>query len=209
MLVVDLEVVRENYAKFARALPDTPRLLCREGEPGAEAPGPPGAPRILLRHRVGGRDPDGALGRRHGGPHLVRQHDQEGARHRPGAGARRAPLRGRLRGRGGEDRPGPRRHGGPRTCASSAASCATAPERSGRCRASSAACPTWRSGSWSTPTGQGCAPTGCRSTSARSSRTRRPGTARSRPPRGSSASWRSAASSSRWSISAGASRRST
>ncbi len=37
--------------------------------------------------------------------HLLRQHHQEGARHRARLCARRPPVRGRLQGRGGEDRP--------------------------------------------------------------------------------------------------------
>ena len=34
-LVVDLDVVRDNYQTFAKALPGQPRVLRREGEPGA------------------------------------------------------------------------------------------------------------------------------------------------------------------------------
>ena len=45
-----------------------------------------------------------------GGPHLLRQHHQEGARHRARLCARRASVRRRLRGRGREDRPRRARH---------------------------------------------------------------------------------------------------
>jgi ornithine decarboxylase len=82
-LVVDLEVVHDNYKAFANALPDTrvfyavkanPRRRCRRCSPVS---------RLVLRHRVGGRDRDGAGGGRHARPHLLWQHHQEGARHRP------------------------------------------------------------------------------------------------------------------------------
>ena len=52
-LVVDLDVVRENYLAFAKALPDTQGLLCREGQSGAGNPQAPGRARLLLRRRLG------------------------------------------------------------------------------------------------------------------------------------------------------------
>ena len=99
--------------------------------------------------------------------------------------ARRSPVRGRLRGRGREDRPRRARRAG---C--SAASSATAPAPNGRCRASSAASRRWRPTCSSTPTGSAWSRTASRSMSARSSATRRPGTARWRRRRRCSATAR-------------------
>ncbi len=111
-LVVDLDVVRDNYQNFAKALPDTRVFYAVKANP---------APEVLSLLAALGSCFDtasvpeiemalaaGAVG----GPHLLRQHDQEGARHRPRLCARRAPLCGRLPGRGREDRP--RRAGQPR-----------------------------------------------------------------------------------------------
>ena len=80
-------------------------VLRGQGEPGARGARAPRRARLQLRHRLGRRDRDGARGRRHGGPHLLRQHHQEGARHRARLCARRAPVRRRLRRRGREGRP--------------------------------------------------------------------------------------------------------
>ena len=93
---------------FARALPDTRVFYAVKANPAPEVLRLLASARLVLRHRLGGRDRDGARGRRDGRPHLLRQHDQEGARHRARLRARRAPLRRRLRGRGREDRPRPR-----------------------------------------------------------------------------------------------------
>ena len=139
-LVVDLDVVRDNYRGLRQGAAGQPGVLRRQGEPGAGAAVAAGLARLLLRHRLGRRDRDGARRRRRGRPHLLRQHDQEGTRHRARLRARRPAVRGRLQGRGGEDRAAPRPAPG-----SSAASCSTAPGRNGRCRASSAATRTWRS----------------------------------------------------------------
>ena len=81
-MVLDLEVVRGNYAKFARALPDTRVFYAVKANPAPEILRAADAARLLLRRRLGRRDRDGARRRRHGRPHLLRQHDQEGARRR-------------------------------------------------------------------------------------------------------------------------------
>ena len=81
-LVVDLDVVRENYRRFRPRAARQPRLLRGEGEPGAGGAQAPRRARLVLRLRLGRRDRDGARRRRHARPHLLRQHDQEGARHR-------------------------------------------------------------------------------------------------------------------------------
>ena len=104
-LVVDLDVVRDNYLAFAKALPDSARVLRREGQSGAGGADrcSPRSARASTRASVPEIEMALAAGatRR---PHLLRQHDQEGARRRARLRARRAPLRGRLRGRGREDR---------------------------------------------------------------------------------------------------------
>ena len=78
-LVVDLDVVRDNYQTFAKALPDTRVFYAVKANPAPEVLSLLAALGVVLRHRVRAGDRDGARGRRHGGPHLVRQHDQEGA----------------------------------------------------------------------------------------------------------------------------------
>ena len=93
-----LSWLRQGAARHAR-------ILRREGQSGAGSAVAAGRARLLLRHRLDRRDRDGARGRRDAGPHLLRQHHQEGARRRARLRARRAPLRGRLPGRGREDRP--------------------------------------------------------------------------------------------------------
>ena len=103
-LVVDLDVVRDNYQSFAKALPDSQGLLRGEGQSGAGDPQAAGRARRLLRRRLGGRDRGGAGRRRHARPHLLRQHDQEGERDRRRLQARRHAVRRRLRGRGREGR---------------------------------------------------------------------------------------------------------
>ena len=73
-LVVDLDVVRDNYLSFAKALPDTRVFYAVKANP---------APEILkLLAELGScfdvasveRDRGGARRRRHAGPHLLRQH---------------------------------------------------------------------------------------------------------------------------------------
>ena len=89
-LVVDLDVVRENYHSFAKALPDSRVFYAVKANPAPEVLSLLAATGLLLRHRLGRRDRDGARRRRHAGPHLLRQHHQEGARHRARLRARRA-----------------------------------------------------------------------------------------------------------------------
>ena len=82
VLVVDLDVVRDNYATFAKALPDTRVFYAVKANPAPEVLSLLELARLLLRHRLDPRDRDGAGNRLHGRPHLLRQHHQEGARHR-------------------------------------------------------------------------------------------------------------------------------
>ncbi len=104
-LVVDLDVVRDNYNAFAKALPDTRVFYAVKANPAPEV--------LALLAKLGScfdtasisEIETGAGGRRHARPRFLWQHDQEGARHRARLRARRPPLRGRLQGRGGEGRP--------------------------------------------------------------------------------------------------------
>ena len=104
-LVVDLDVVRENYLGFAGALPDTRVFYAVKANP---------APEILVllaglgscfRHRLADRDRAGPRRRRDAGPDQLRQHDQEGKGHRPRLRARHPPFCRGQRGGGREDRP--------------------------------------------------------------------------------------------------------
>ena len=81
-LVVDLDVVRENYLNFARALPDSRVFYAVKANPD---------PAVLKLLAGLGSSFDCAsvaeidMARDAGataGPHLLRQHHQEGARHR-------------------------------------------------------------------------------------------------------------------------------
>ena len=103
-LVVDLDVVRENYYGFAKALPDTRVFYAVKANPRAGDPRSPRPPRLVLRHRFGRRDRTGDGCRRDARPHQLRQYDQEGARYRARLCARHPSVRGRLRSRGREDR---------------------------------------------------------------------------------------------------------
>ncbi len=104
-LVVDLDVVRDNYNAFAKALPDTRVFYAVKANPAPEV--------LALLASLGScfdtaslsEVETGAGGRRHARPHLLWQHHQEGARHRARLRARGGPLRGRLQGRGREGRP--------------------------------------------------------------------------------------------------------
>ena len=102
-------VPRRRSRRRARQFPRLPEgvaqfahLLCRQGQPGARNPAPARPARLVLRHRLGRRDRDGARCRRDRRAHLVRQHHQERARHPARLRARHPPLRRRLRRRGRE-----------------------------------------------------------------------------------------------------------
>ncbi len=64
-LVVDLDVVRDNYNAFAKALPDTRVFYAVKANPAPEVLSLAGQARLLLRHRFDRRDRDGARRRRH------------------------------------------------------------------------------------------------------------------------------------------------
>ena len=191
-LVLDIDVVRDNYLAFAKALPDTRVFYAVKANP---------APEILkLLTELGScfdvasidRDRNGARRRLHAGPHLLRQHDQEGERDRHRAQARRHAVRGRLRGRGREGRA--RRARQPRDLPH--------PLRRLGLGMAALAQVRLRAGLRGRHPGtraqaRARAATASRSMSARSSTTSKPGTARSPRPRRSSAAAPSAASRSR------------
>ena len=197
-LVLDLDVVRENYLLFAKALPDTRVFYAVKANP---------APEVLELLAELGSCFDvasvseteavlaaGATPERISYGNTIKKESEIAAAAAMGVTlfaidceaevekvARALPAR-----------------------ASSAASIATAPGPNGRSRASSAASRTMLRTSWSSRTGLGSSRTGSPSTSARSSTTWKPGTARSPRPRRFSAPVPSAASRSPWSISAAA-----
>ena len=173
-LVVDLDVVRENYLGFAKSLPDTKVFYAVKANP---------APEILkLLAGLGCcfdvasvSETAGRAGRRRDArAHLLRQHDQERDRDRRGLPARRHALCRRLRGRGREGRARRARQPGDlphplRRLRRRMAAVAQVRLRAGLCRRHSGACAQARA--WSR--------TACPSMSARSSTTSKPGTARS------------------------------
>ncbi len=203
-LVVDTEVVRDNYLAFARAMPDRPRLLRGQGQSGPGNPGFAGVAGLVLRLRQRPRNRHGTRRRRHARPQSPTAiPSRRSATSRPPSRAASACSRSTASRRS-------RRFLAPLPAAAcSAASCAPATAPSGRCRGSSAASPRWRSPSSSRRIVPASMPTASPSTSARSNRTRPPGTVRFVQPRRSSARFPIAASSSAWSTSAAASRRST
>ena len=163
-LVVDLDVVRDNYQTFAKALPDTPRVLRGEGEPCAGSAVAAGLARLVLRLRVGRRDRDGARRRRDAGPHLL-----SATRSRRSATSR-APTRSASACSRSIAPPRSRRSRAPppaRRC--SAASSTIAPAPNGRCRGSSAAIRRWRSTCSISPSVSASSRMAFRSMSARSS----------------------------------------
>ncbi len=60
-LVVDLEVVRDNYSAFAQALPDTRVFYAVKANPAPEVLDAARQAGLLLRHRLGRRDPSMVL----------------------------------------------------------------------------------------------------------------------------------------------------
>ena len=81
-LVVDLDVVRDNYSSFAKALPDTKVFYAVKANPAPEILKLLAELGLLLRRRLDHRDRSRAGRRRHARAHLLRQHDQEGERDR-------------------------------------------------------------------------------------------------------------------------------
>ena len=132
-LVVDLDVVRENYHSFAKALPDSRVFYAVKANPAPEVLSLLAAG-LLLRHRFGRRDRDGARRRRHGRPHLL------SATPSRRSATSRAPLRSAFGCSRSTARPRSRRSPGRRPGAGcSAASCSVARAPNGRCRENSAA----------------------------------------------------------------------
>ena len=76
-LVVDLDVVRDNYLNFAKVLPDTKVFYAVKANPAPEILKLLAGPRLLLRRRLGERGSGRARGGRAAGAHLLRQHDEE------------------------------------------------------------------------------------------------------------------------------------
>ena len=135
-LVVDVDVVEANYLALAQALDGVQIFYAVKANP---------APEILARLAALGCSFDvaspaeiatGLAAGADAGAHLLRQHDQEGARHRLRLRAGRAAVRVRQRGRAGQDRPRGARRAGVLPHPDHAARAPT-----GRCRASSAARP--------------------------------------------------------------------
>ena len=171
-MVLDLEVVRDNYAGFAKALPDTRVFYAVKANPDAAVLG--------LLARLGscfdtasvveieqvlatGALPD----RISFGNTIKKERDI----------ARAFALGVRLFAVDCEAEVEKIARAAPaRKC--SAASCARAKARNGRCRANSAAPRIWRRGCWSMAIALASMPLACRSTSDRSSATRKCGTAR-------------------------------
>ncbi len=81
-LVVDLDVVRENYLAFAKSLPDTKVFYAVKANPAPEILKLLAGAGLLLRRRLGERDAGRARGRRLARPHLLWKHHQEGERYR-------------------------------------------------------------------------------------------------------------------------------
>ena len=202
-LVVDLDIVRDNYQSFARALPDSKVFYAVKANP---------APEILKLLADLGACFDvasvgetaavlaaGATPERISYGNTIKKESEISAAARLGVTLYAVDCEAEVEkiARAHRDR------------ASSAASIATAPARNGLCRASSAASPTTPPTFSSSLTGAGWCRTASPSMSARSSTTWRPGTERSPRPRRSSAPAPSAASRLPWSISAAASRPTT
>ena len=173
-LIVDLDVVGQAYKLLRRYMPLAKIFYAVKANPAPEVVG-------LLRDLgsnfdVASRERDRSLhgaGRRRR-PHLLRQHDQEGARYRLRLRAGRAPLRLRQRVRAREAGPVGARQ--PRLLPHPGR-LRRAPN--GRCRANSAARPRWRSTCCARPRRWASIPMASPSMSARSRPTSTSGTARS------------------------------
>jgi hypothetical protein len=187
-LVVDLDVVRENYLGFAKALPDTRVFYAVKANPAPEvrslladlgscfdAASVPEIEMVL----AAGATPD----RISYGNTIKKERDI----------ARAYELGVRLFAVDCHAEVEKIARAAPRGAACSAASSPTAPGRTGRCRANSAASRPLRSTCWKRRTGSTWSPTASRSTSARSSAIRRPGTEHLPPPLRFSATAASAA----------------
>ena len=94
-----------KYRALDAGLGDRRDLLRRQGQPGARDRRGDGRARRPLRLRLARRDRPLPVARRRAGPHRLRQHDQEGVRHRPRPRRGRRAVRRRRRGGAREDRP--------------------------------------------------------------------------------------------------------
>ena len=209
-IVVDLDVVRDNYSKLRPRPARHARVLRREGEPGAggAAAAWPSSARASTPLRSSRSSWCSRPARRRtASPSATRSRRSATSRARSSSACASSRSIARPRSRRSRALPRPASSS---TSRCSAASCATAPAPSGRCRASSAACPRWRSdvlehayrarprGLWRVvPRRLAAAQHGSLGPGARLGLRR------------SSANAPSAASTCRWSISAAASRRST
>ena len=171
-LVVDLDVVRDNYRAFAKALPDSRVFYAVKANPAPEL--------LTLLVSLGscfdtasvaeiemvlaaGATPD----RISFGNTIKKERDIARA-YALGVRLFAVDCKAEVE-KIAAPRPAPR---------SSAASCSAAPAPSGRCRASSAAIRRWPSRCSTMRNGSGSEPTACRSMSAPSSGAPRPGTKR-------------------------------
>ena len=162
-LVVDLDVVRDNYAAFAKALPDSRVFYAVKANP---------APELL---RAAGRLGScfdtasvaeiemvlaaGATPERISFGNTIKKERDIARAYALGVRLFAVDCKAEVD-KIARAAPAPR---------SSAASCSAAPAPNGRCRGSSAATRRWRSTCSSMPTGSGSKPAACRSMSARSS----------------------------------------
>jgi hypothetical protein len=80
-LVVDLDVVADNFNAFEKALPDSKIYYAVKANPAPEILRLLASSGLVLRHRFGRGNRDGDGCRRACRAHLLRQHHQEGARH--------------------------------------------------------------------------------------------------------------------------------
>ena len=171
-LVVDLDVVRDNYGAFAKALPDSRVFYAVKANP---------APELLSLLAALGSCFDtasvaeiemvlaaGATAERISFGNTIKKERDIARAFALGVRLFAVDCKAEVE-KIARAAPGAR-------C--SAASCSAAPARNGRCRGNSAAIRRWRSRCSSMPTSSGSSPMACRSMSARSSAAPRPGTKR-------------------------------
>ncbi len=169
-LVVDLDVVRDNYKAFAKSLPDSRVFYAVKANP---------APELLSLLASLGSCFDtasvaeiemvlaaGATPERISFGNTIKKERDIARAYALGVRLFAVDCKAEVE-KIGRAAPAPR---------SSAASCSAAPAPSGRCRGNSAATRRWRSMCSNTPSGSASRRSACRFTSARSSAAPRPGT---------------------------------